>query len=337
MRRQSNLDKNEFRRSQYGILSMFLNQSNAADGILTPALRAAALESIGRTLETPVFDFQNVTLGNTRSITIADSENDSRMVTFTFATVSWGFTIVPSLFKNNEIAMQQDFNTKYIKYLHKVLELLDGAGVTALENAKTQVLGDDLGGEYSLTSNVLRVPLAKQGQVIGDLGILQKGNDYYGQDRIGGNLGLESLIRNNLLEKGMFQDSDKSYQWLDKEFTFSNRVANAADTKATGFHVSGNQLGLLFRLDREALANRTMKDGTKWRNTILAGAGIPVGTYEYQGKGDYSAIAGAASADMTAAYKEFYGWSFDYVFVTPHNSDAANIPSPVIKFEVATS
>lgn len=316
---------------------MFLNQSSEPDSILTPALRAAALRSNGRVLETPVIDFENVSIGNVRQLVIQDSENTSRMRQFTFATLAWGFTVVPAMYDNNEIAMQRDFNTKYIKFLYRVLDILDSGAVSALEAAKTQVLGNDLGGKYSLTGNTLRTSLGLQDDLIGDLGILQKGNDYYGRQRLCGSLGLESLIRNRLLERGEFNEVDKSYQWLDKEFTFTNRMTNAADTKATGFHVSGSQLGMMFRIDREALANRTMADGTMWRSTQLEGAGIPVGTYEYQGKGNFSGIAGAATADMTVSYKEYYAWSFDYVFVTPYNSDPANIASPILKFEVATS
>ena len=71
--------------------------------------------------------------------------------------------------------------------------------------------------------------------------------------------------------------------------------------------------------------------------TTLPILGVRCGTFFYESKGDYSALAGAASVDMTRAYKEHYGFSFDYAHITPYNSDRATIPSPIIKAEVATT
>ena len=140
MRSTSNLDKNEFRPSRYGALDVFMQQTNDPAGILTPELKQKAELSIGSTLETPVIDYDGtISIGNTRSVTIADSENNSKMHTITFATYSWGFTIVPAMYMNNEVSMQRDFETKFNKYLFAFAKKLDGVCVSALSAAKTQV------------------------------------------------------------------------------------------------------------------------------------------------------------------------------------------------------
>ena len=145
------------RPGRYGALDLFMQQSEDPAGILTPELKTKAESSIGNTLQTPVIDYDGgVTIGNTRSVTIADSENTSQMYTITFATYSWGFTIVPAMSMNNEISMQQDFERKFNKYLYKFGETLDAAAVAALAAAKTQVFADLL--QYTQNGNVVQAP-----------------------------------------------------------------------------------------------------------------------------------------------------------------------------------
>ena len=95
IRANSNLDKFEYRPSRYGALNAFMVQSEDPTGILTEDLKAKARASIGNVLETPVIDYDaGITIGNTRTLTIADSENTSKMVQVTFATYSWGLQLL---------------------------------------------------------------------------------------------------------------------------------------------------------------------------------------------------------------------------------------------------
>lgn len=338
LRAAAKLDKNEYRMSRYGAHELFRLQTDDANGIISPDLLDKGLRSIGRTLETAVIDYNApVNITNVRTLTIPDDENTSRMIQIAFATVSFGFTMTPDLYDNNEIGYEQDWNRKMTKYLYAIAAAQDSAALATLETFKTQVLGDTLGGQYSLTSNTLRVPLAFQDQVLGDINPLQAGNDYYEGNIILGNPALDSLVRNRLLEQGAFQSSDKTYQFQDKGFLFTNRLQNAANTKATGFAISGSHLGMIVRLERAALARRRASTGHEWGVVNLPLLNIPCGTYYYETVADRSAIAGAASADLTRNMVEHYGFSYDYAYVTAYNSDAATQASPVIKFEVATT
>lgn len=339
LRAQNNeLDQHEYRLSRYGAHELFRAQTDAPGGILSADLRAKALQSIGRTLEQPVINYDGgVTVGNARTVTIADDENASQMVSFTFATLAWGFTIVPSLYMNNEIAMQEDFNKKFIKYLYPVLNSMDNLAIAGLEAAKTQVLSDTLGGKYALTSNVLVAPVSLQDEIIGDINPLMHGNDFYGPITLVASNSTDSLVRNRLFERGTMNELDKTYQYNDKAFRFSNRITDGTGVKSTFYAVSGNQTGLLVRLEREALFGRRARTGHEWGVDQLPIAGVPVGTYYYESVGDYSGIAGAASADMDRVMKEHYGWALDVCYVTAHNSDRATIPSGILKVEVATT
>lgn len=332
VRASSNLDKNELRPSRYGALDLFMMQSMDPAGILTEELKAKAERSIGNTLETPVIDYDGgVTIGNTRSVTISDDENTSQMYEITFATYSWGFTIVPALFMNNEISMQRDFQTKFLKYLYKFAETLDTAALAALSTNKTQVFGDLL--TYTNTGNVVIVPWKYRENVIGDMNPMLAANDHYGQIHVVGNAGIESMIR-KMAEKGLYNEVNKTLEYSDKILHFTTRLTNGAGEFANMYAVQAGSVGMLTRFERESLLNTKMADGTSWGIDTLPLINFPVGTYFYESKGDFHAIGGAATADMTRVRKEHYGFAVDVAVLTPYNSDLTSIANPIMKFTV---
>lgn len=333
MRSTSNLDKNEYRPSRYGALDVFMQQSNDPAGILTPELKAKAEQSIGSTLETPVIDFDGtVSIGNTRSVTIADSENTSKMHTITFATYAWGFTIVPALYMNNEISMQRDFEVKFNKYLYQFAKKLDDVCVTALGAAKTQVFKDVL--NYTNTGNVIGATWKQRENIIGDINPIMSANDYFNPIHIVGNGGIESVIR-KLAEKGIYNSENKQLEYSDKILHFTNGVTNASGKFGTAYAVTDGNLGLLFRFERECLLGTKARTGHEWGIENLPLLNVPVGTYYYESVGDYNTIAGAASADMTRNLKQHYGFAVDVAVLTPYNSDPTKVASPIIKFDIA--
>lgn len=335
LRAKANLDKWELRPSRYGALDLFMQQTADPAGIITPELDEKAEKSIGSTLQVPVIDYDGtITIGSTRTVTIPDSENNSRMVTIVFATYSWGFTIVPAAYMNNEISIQADFERKFNKYLYKFGKTLDGAAVAALEANKTQVLNDTL-GIYTFAGNVVTGDFAKREEIIGDINPMQASNDIYEPLHIVGNTGVESLVR-KLAEKGLYNETNKQIQYADKVWHWSNEVANATERYATAFAVPQGTVGLLTRFERESILRSRSRTGHEWDIDTLPMLDMPVGTYYYESVGDFSGIAGAATADLKRAKKEHYGFAVDVAFVVAENSDAANNPGAILKLEVKT-
>lgn len=333
MRSTSNLDKNEIRPSRYGALDVFMQQSADPAGILTPELRQKAEQSIGRTLETPVIDYDaGITIGNTRSVTIEDSENTSKMHTITFATYSFGFTIVPAMYMNNEISMQRDFEAKMNKYLYALAKKLDGVCISALGAAKTQVFKDSL--QYDKTGNVLESAWDDRENIIGDINPIMAANDYFGQIHLVGNGGIESIIR-KLAQEGLYNDKNKQLEYSDKVLHFTNEITNAEGKYGTAYAVTDGMLGLLFRFEREALLGTKAKTGHEWGIENLPMLNIPCGTYYYESVSDVSGIAGAATADLTRGLKQHYGFSVDVAVITPYNSDPTTNANPIIQLQVA--
>lgn len=331
----SRLDKYEYRASRYGALDAFMVQSNDPTGILTPELKEKARTSIGTTLQTPVinYDATDITISGTRSLTIADSENTSQFVNITFATYSWGFTIAPAMYMNNEIGIQRDFDTKLMKYAYAVAKKLDEAALTVLAADKTQVLKNKL--LYDFSTKALNAKWTERENVFGDLEVLMGANDFYGQLHIIGDPGVESIMR-KLQQHGLYNDVNKQNEFGNKIIHLTNSIAAADGKYAQGYAVNAGSLGMLLRYERDCLLGTVSGDGHEWGIATYPVINMPVGTYFYDSVGNYSDIAETATTDMTRTRKEHYGFAVDVAFIAAHNSSKATLPSPILSFNVSS-
>lgn len=334
IRANSNLDKFEYRPSRYGALNAFMVQSEDPTGILTEELKQKARTSIGNTLETPVIDYDaDITIGSTRTLTIADSENTSKMVQITFATYAWGFTIAPAMYMNNEIGIQKDFETKMMKYIYAFAKKLDEAALATLAANKTQVLKNPL--LYDWSSNAINAKWTERENVFGDLEVMMGANDFYGQLHIVGDPGVESIMR-KLQQHGLYNDVNKQNEFGTKVVHLTNNIAAAVGKYAQGYAVNAGSLGMLTRFERDCLLGTVSGDGHEWGIATLPLLNMPVGTYFYDSVGDYNTIAGAATADMTRTRKEHYGFAVDVAFLTAYNSAPSTLASPILAFNVSS-
>lgn len=331
---KSKMDKYEYRASRYGALDAFMVQSDDPTGILTPELKEKARTSVGTVLQTPVIDYDaGITIGNTRTLTIQDSENTSRFIDITFATYAWGFTITPAMYMNNEIDIQRDFDTKMMKYVYKFAQKLDEAALAALAAGKTQVLKNKL--LYDFSTNAVNAKWSEREHVFGDLEVMMGANDYYGQLHIVGDPGVESIMR-KLQQHGLYNDVNKQNEFGNKVVHLTNNLAAAGGKYAQGYAINAGSLGMLLRFERDCLLGTVSGDGHEWGIATLPLLNMPVGTYFYDSVGDYSGIAGEATADMVRTRKEHYGFAVDVAFITAYNSAPETNPSPVLAFNVSS-
>ena len=334
IRANSNLDKFEYRPSRYGALNAFMVQSEDPTGILTEELKQKARTSIGNTLETPVISYDaDITIGSTRTLTIADSENTSKMVQITFTTYAWGFTIAPAMYMNNEIGIQKDFETKMMKYIYAFAKKLDEAALATLATNKTLILKNQL--LYDWSSNAINAKWTERENVFGDLEVMMGANDFYGQLHIVGDPGVESIMR-KLQQHGLYNDVNKQNEFGTKVVHLTNNIAAAVGKYAQGYAVNAGSLGMLTRFERDCLLGTVSGDGHEWGIATLPLLNMPVGTYFYDSVGDYNTIAGATTADMTRTRKEHYGFAVDVAFLTAYNSKPSALASPILAFNVSS-
>lgn len=334
IRANSNLDKYEYRPSRYGALDAFIQQSNDPTGILTPELKEKARTSIGNILETPVIDYDgNITIGNERTLTINDSENTSKMVQVTFATYAFGFTIAPAMYMNNEIGIQKDFETKMMKYIYKLAQKLDQDALAKLATEKSQIIKNPL--LYTATKGQISAKWTERENLFGDLDPIMAANDFFGQLHIVGDAGVESIMR-KLAQHGLYNDVNKQNEFGNKVIHLTNNMALSASKYAQGYAINSGSLGFMTRFERDCLLGTVSGDGHEWGIATLPLLNIPCGTYFYDSVGDYSAIAGAATTDMTRTRKEHYGFAVDIAFMTAYNSDKTKLASPIIGFDISS-
>ena len=327
------LDRNMTRPSEYGALDFFIQQTDAPNSIISNELRERAFASIGNVVQVPVINYDgDVTVSNTRSCVIADDENTSALYTVTWTTYSVGFTMVPTLYMNNEIDYQHDFERKMEKVCRALASALDTAAVAALSAGKTQVFGDLL--QYSQTGNVVQVPWQMATEILGDFNPMMRANDYPETIHLIGNAGVDSLIR-KLAQHDIYNDVNKRMEYDNKIIHYTNRVVNESGKYGTLYAVVDGNAGVLTRVDREAL-RRARANFHEWDVVRLPYIDLPVGSHYYTAVGDQSAIAGDASADMTCNVKEYFGFSVDVAFIIAYNSDPTTVANPIIKAEIAT-
>ena len=169
------LDRNMTRPCEYGALDFFIEQTDAPNSIISPNLRERAFASIGNTVQVPVINYDgDVTVSNTRSCVIADAENTSALYTVVWKTYSVGFTMVPTLYMNNEISYDHDFARKMEKICRALATALDVDAVAALEAQKTQVFKDLL--QYQQSANVINVPKQMATEILGDINPIMRAN-----------------------------------------------------------------------------------------------------------------------------------------------------------------
>ena len=326
------LDKNMFRPLEYGALDFFVEQTDAPNSIISSNLRDKAFASIGNTVQVPVINYDgDVTVSNTRSCVISDDENTSALYTVVWTTYSVGFTMVPTLYMNNEIDYQHDFERKMEKICRALATTLDTAAIAALEAAKTQVFKDTL--QYQVSSNVINVPTQMASEILGDLNPMMRANAYPETIHLIGNAGVDSLIR-KLAQHDTYNDVNKRMEYDNKILHYTTQLANASEKIGTLYAVADGNVGVLTRVDREAL-RRASANFHEWDVVNLPFIGLPVGSHYYTAVGDQSSIAGDASADMTCNVKEYFGFSVDVAFIIAYNSDAEHVANPIMKAQIA--
>ena len=321
--------------AQYGATAYAMLDTESPNSLVSPGLKEKAWASIGRTVQIPVYDSGSVSISASRSATISDSELTSQLYDCTFVTASWGFTINPALYVNNEMTPEIDFNQKYIRYLNQFHTDLETAILAKLTTNKTQIFGlDPVDLGYTNVGSVVTSAYADREKIIGDLDALQFGNKVYGNQNIIANGGVMSIF-NQMKEKAEYNEVNRTYQFRNKNFFWSNVLTNDSGMMATMFSMPSGTSAILFRAEREGLLQTPNMIGYAWEPTTLLQSGIPVIMYSYQSAGDFNALGSTATADNTRSIKFHVGFSVDYCILTPYNTALGTYRNPIIKAQVA--
>jgi hypothetical protein len=149
-----------------------------------------------------------------------------------------------------------------------------------------------------------------------------------------GNAGVDSLVR-KLAQYGVYNEVNKRMEYDNKVLHYTNNVADENGKMGTFFAVADGNVGILTRVDREAL-RRARANFHEWDVVRLPFIDLPVGSHYYTTVGDQSSMAGDATVDLTCAVKEHFGFSLDVAYIVAYNSAPGTVANPIIKAEIAS-
>ncbi len=332
------LDKNESRPSRYGAYDFFRDDSLNPNGIMDADMIAKIKRSFGNTVTVPVLDAKAVTIGSVRSCTIPDDENVSQLVTLTFATLAFGFTMYPGQYFNNDIKYQQDFSRKLNRYLIQLSSTLDQSSIDTLE-AQKNVFWTGTSVYYAESGDALQVPQAEKNDFYNQLAAIMETMDFYGDIKIVQSTSGSPLNR-RLVAQGDANSINENFQMLPYQWYLSNRVSNSGGVESTLYSVESGSVGFESRVDPDALAGSRIGDQKEWDvvNVPLPGSrhGLEMGSYFNKDCSDASALT-SGTTGLTRTLKESFEWSADVVFVTAYNSSTATRFNPIVKAEITTA
>lgn len=329
------LDKNEDRSSRYGALTTFIAQTASGESILSDEVQGLIKQSFGNTVEIPVIDADTVTIGNTRSCTVVDSENTSQIITLSFTTYAWGFSMVPAQHYNNDVKYQQDFERKFKRYWNQFQADLDTQCINQMETDKNQFFPASLtGAYYPEVGGAMQVPQTAKEDFYNQLGSIMQEMDFYdgGFDIVHNPKEAANVRR--YAAQGSGNATNLAFQLPGYDYSQTNRITNGLGVESTLYAFQQGSVAIQNRNDADSILGSKVGDVIEWDEVTIPledGGSMLIGSKYSKSCADESAKGGGASE---ASLREEFQFSTDVVTITAYNSDPVNTYSPVVKFEI---
>lgn len=336
----SNLDKNEDRLSHYGAYELFKMDTASPDAIVSAEVISTAKASMGNTLTIPVIDTDTVSITNVRTCTIPDYENTSNLVTVTFVTYQFGFTMIPSQYKQNDIGYQADYDNKLKKYLKQFATTLDTAAVAKLEADKTSVMNSafvGVGQKYgALVGDAIQVTDAQKGLFFNDATSIMAEDDFEGNYNVIGSQPLKSVVA-QYANQGAGNGTNTMFQYGDYSFGYSNRVAAGAGNVASAYIMPQGTIATFNRNEPDAIDGSSINSENFWEEVQMPIVNLTMGAHYFKSCEDNSGVTPPGTAPLTASMKEHYIFSTDVAFITAYNSDPVTLAGAIHKVEISAT
>jgi hypothetical protein len=326
------IDKFNMKRSRYGALDFHQRQSTGTQSLVSDELRASIKKSMGNTIQIPVLDTDNVVITNTRSCTVQDSENTSRLITLSFVTYSFGFTMTPAQHFNNQISYQQDFDRKMEKYLIKFADTLDVASVNNLNLNRNINWTPDIAAYYPQVGNALQVTAAQRNDFYNQAEAVLRTMDFYGTTNVVSSTSGMPIV-NRIAAQGGGNAVNEAFQLAGYEWAYTNRIINNAGVNSTLFLVADGAVGIENRNDPDAIMKSRVGNHKIWDEVNLPLVNMKVASYYYEDCADRSALH-AGTSHLTRTKLEGYEFSTDVVYINSYLDNPATKYAPITKVEL---
>lgn len=333
---QDKLDKNESRFTVAGALQQFQRQTEGPMSILTPGVREDIKKSAGLPVRIPVINSQAVSIGNSRSCTIATDDATSAFVTLNFFTMVSKFTCNRAQFNFNFVTYQADYNRKLRNLIIAWMKYLDTYCRNTLETNKNIYFPAELTNYYPVVGNALQVPAADENDFYNKAqSILNQMDMYYAPPSVIADTSTEYLV-NRIKNQSSQNATNLAFQLAPfNNWSFSNRVTNNSGIAHTSYIVPEGNLAIENRNLPDNIMKSNILNFKEWGEVMLPYLNMKVGTFYMRDCADASAFTGEAI--LTQSLMDYFEFSTDVCVITAYNSSPSTQYSPIIKAEISAS
>lgn len=330
----TNLDKTDLR---LGNNAAFEQRKTDSARWVSEEILQQARQSFSTGIQVPVFDYTAMPITNTRTLTIPDNQNTTRMVAVNMQTYTTGFTLGKASSFTNYKDYQDELNRNFKRMIKAFGDTFEDLCIADLDAAKTQV-STGLNGEYVFAADAITVPRAARGEFFAAIEPIMENEDFEGPFDIVANNNAKVDNLTEIAEFGQQNERNKAYQLDGKDFYFSRRITPAVGFGATGYIIQQGTLGLVTRVERDAYGNiKSDKAGVEFGTVTLPGLGIQAGLMYTESLADLSGRNGAASADHTRGVQEGWSFSVDIGLLNQYVTDPATRASGILKYQTASA
>lgn len=337
------LDVNEILMSQYGAWDLGIRQTASSRSILSPKNKELAENSYSNTVKIPVFQAQGVSIGTTRSCTIADQENTTALVALTFTPISWSTAMYVDQYQTgsqpmNYIGYDADFNFKIEEINLQLMAQQDTFVRNVIDLAANTYWPANIATSYyPVVANALQVTQADKDDAFNQLAAIMNELDFYGKMDVLGSTKLTTLTR-RLNAQGKENATNEQFQFMLGAFVFtsSNRVTSSAGVSMTGYCIRDGSVAIYNANNPSARARRTIGPGEfpakQWDTMVWPWLKLKVGTYLTN---DCANNTGGTITDA-ATLRTGFSWDTQFGVMTPP-PNTLHGQSPIVKFEISAT
>lgn len=341
------LDKNEILFSRYGAIKLAQKQTASRRSVLTPANKQKAELSFSNVVYIPVLEGLPLSIGTTRSCTIADQESTSAEIALSFTPYAFGFGMYTDQYAvgnqpMNYIQFQNDWLHKMDQYTLAWMAAVDTATRNIIEAARNTFWPTNIPASYfPVTGNALQISQAQQDDAFNMLASVMFELDFYGMSDVLGSTSLATLTK-RLEAQGAGNATNEEFQFKLGAFSFtsSNRVTSAAGVKHTGYLIQDGQLAVFNRNNPSAIANRVIGGPTnpakEWGTAAYPLLDMTVGTYYTADCASNANVGGGTTTDA-ATFREGFAFDTEIGWLTAYNSSPSTKQTGIVKFEISQS
>lgn len=331
----NNLDRDEHRRIQHGLLQSAIDQTNSTNSIIDNDLKEKARRSEGLTLEIPVLQRGNITVKNVRSCVISGGRTTSDLVLVTWKTLVADIEIVPSYYENNMIKQEADMAKQLNDVTNAFIRDIEETLEATLDAKKTQVYRSSIvTNKYTLVGGAIQVKESQQKYFFNDVQAINFADDFYDPNTV-------VIANSNVMpmvswyvHQGEANYENTKFQFAGKNFYFSNAIENEDDVLGTGYIMPNGTLGILSRVNIDARKGHKAGDGTEWAEDTIPGFPFTVGIMKKSICADRAEYDATGTEHLTATMVEYWQISVDYAVLTPYESAPTTQPTAIRKFEI---